>query len=78
MSTAINTKASDYARLHFHAITEWHLPLGACTTCWTEVVSMLSEMATPAEILAAPHACTGDWDCAQILARELTLHPEKW
>lgn len=77
MSIAIN-QGSDYVRLCFHAITEWHLPVGACATCWTEVVLMLSEMATPAEILVTPHACTEGWNCSHILARELTLHPEKW
>lgn len=77
MSIAI-TQGSDYTRLCFHAITEWHLPMDACITCWTEVVLMLSEIATPAEILATPHICTGAWDCAQILANELSLHPEKW
>lgn len=76
-----NTEASDYVRLHFHAITGWALPRpgDGCRTCWADVVFLLlGEECTPAEVLAAQHLCTGDWNCGEILAKELTEHPEKW
>jgi hypothetical protein len=78
MSTSTSTVASDFVRFHFHLITEHDIISGYCSTCWEEVVFMLSDMSTPAEVLSAPHECTAAWNCAQILGQELTDHPEKW
>lgn len=77
MSTQ-TTEATDYVRFYFHAITEWELTLTDCRTCWNDVVFLLSGTSTAAEILEAPHRCKAPWNCAQILAQELTKHPEKW
>lgn len=79
ISSPTSTVASDYVRFHFHAITGWALPAGGCRTCWTDVVFLLlGESYTPAGVLAAQRPCTGDWNCGEILARELTAYPEKW
>ncbi len=78
MSISTSTEASDFVRFHFHLITEYALPAGGCTKCLEDVVFLLSSITTPAEVLAAPHDCTAAWDSAQILAQELTDHPEKW
>lgn len=75
---AEQTQASDFVRVYFHAITGWELPVTGCQTCWEEVIFLFNSMTTPAEILASPHECTADWNCSQILAQELTDHPEKW
>lgn len=78
MSTSASTVASDFVRFHFHLITEHDITGDGCAICWTEVVSLLSSMSTPAEILAAPHECPAAWNCSQILAQELSDRPEKW
>ncbi|MET3143474.1 UNVERIFIED_ORG: hypothetical protein ABIB13_003210 [Arthrobacter sp. UYEF2] len=78
MNDKTNTQATDYVRICFHSVTEFELPVGGCGTCWEEVILMLCEMASPAEILAAPHECLAAWNCSRILADELSAHPEKW
>ncbi|QYF88483.1 hypothetical protein [Arthrobacter sp. PAMC25284] len=80
MNTSTNTSASDLYRFHFHLLTDYALPApgSGCAHCWTDVVLLMSEMATPAEILASKHECSSEHAYPTILAETLIEHPERW